>query len=292
VLQAGTITPDQFIDLNAKMGGLDVDINPTVARIAADQPALANAYRTGLINEGNNLDRTAIIDCRGPDPGAFHDSYRAFTMRARLDREHGNHNNHVIWEGPAVIIGDVQCANNSLKAMDRWLAAVEKDNSSKTLPQKLTANKPSDVADACWTGAGGVSAPGLCPSATKPGDCTPGMVANNAAVVPVYCTPRMVAGDKITTDANKCQLKPLKRTDNYGAVAFSDAQWAQMQKLFPTGVCDFSKPGVSQQGAITWQTYQNDMGGVIYGGKPLPSAPKDSGSGWASPAFAAFATSP
>ena len=62
--------------------------------------ALANAYRSGMINEANNLDRTAIIDCRGPDPGAFHDAYRAFAMRARLDREHGDHDNQLIWEGP------------------------------------------------------------------------------------------------------------------------------------------------------------------------------------------------
>ena len=43
-----------------------------------------------MINEANNLDRTAIIDCRGPDPGAFHDAYRAFAVRARLDRAHGD----------------------------------------------------------------------------------------------------------------------------------------------------------------------------------------------------------
>src|SRR3546814_20197294 len=61
-------------------------------------PALANAYRTGLINEANNLDRTAIIDCRGPDPGLFHDAYRAFAVRARLDREPGSHDNQLIWE--------------------------------------------------------------------------------------------------------------------------------------------------------------------------------------------------
>ncbi|MFY9180248.1 MAG: DUF6351 family protein [Venatoribacter sp.] len=34
--------------------------------------------KTGAINVANNLDSVAIIDCRGPDPGFFHDSYRAF----------------------------------------------------------------------------------------------------------------------------------------------------------------------------------------------------------------------
>ena len=91
-LRNGLITPAQFVDLNAKLGGLEPATSPrSPNRIAADRPALANAYRTGMINETNNLDQTAIIDCRGPDPGLFHDAYRAFAVRARLDREHGGH---------------------------------------------------------------------------------------------------------------------------------------------------------------------------------------------------------
>ena len=80
-----------------------------------------------MINETNNLNRTAIIDCRGPNPGLFHDAYRAFAVRARLDREHGNHANQLIWEGPVNLSADTQCELNSFLAMDRWLTAVEKD---------------------------------------------------------------------------------------------------------------------------------------------------------------------
>jgi hypothetical protein len=39
--------------------------------------------------------------------------------------------------------------------------------------------------------------------------------------------------------------KPLDRT-SYGQT-FTDAQWATMAIIFPTGVCDYSKPGVNQQ---------------------------------------------
>jgi hypothetical protein len=56
-------------------------------------------------------------------------------------------------------------------------------------------------------------------------------------------------------------------------VTFTDEQWARLQKAFPTGVCDWSKPGVEQRGALAWQTYQDANGGVIYGGTPLPPAP-------------------
>jgi Tannase-like family of unknown function (DUF6351) len=64
----------------------------------------------------------------------------------------------------------------------------------------------------------------------------------------------------------KCQLKPLDRT-GYN-VAFTDDQWAQLQATFPTGVCDFSKPGVGFQPNVPWLDYTNGPGGT-----PLPPAP-------------------
>jgi hypothetical protein len=90
-------------------------------------------------------------------------------------------------------------------------------------------------------------------------------------VVPVYGTPRTVAGDGITTDANKCQLKPLDRSAYL--LPFTDAQWAQLQALFPHGVCDYSKPAVAHQPTIPWLTYQTATGAVIYGGSPLGPPP-------------------
>jgi hypothetical protein len=264
-LQKGQITPAQFVDLNTKIGGADIDTNPIPDRIdTGTAPSLANAYRSGMINETNNLDRTAIIDCRGPDPGAFHDAYRAFAVRARLDREHGTHANQLIWEGPAPIVGDAQCEHNSFIAMDRWLTNVEKDASGASLPEKVAKDKPSDLSDRCYDGAGQKLTNAIC----------------GEAVVPIYGTPRTVAGDAITTDANKCQLKPLSRGDytvGTGPLAvpipFTDAEWSQLQADFPSGVCDFSKPGVFQQGTIPWQTYQDPNGSVIYGGAPLGDPP-------------------
>jgi hypothetical protein len=258
-LQGLTITPAQFVDLNAKIGGLDIDIDPTAQRIAADEPALANAYRSGSINETNNLGRTAIIDCRGPDPGAAHDSYRAFAVRARLDRENGTHANQAIWEGSAPIVGDTHCAQNSLIAMDRWLAAVRKDHSHVPLSQKVIADKPADAGDQCYDGNGVKLADGLCP---------PG-------VVPVYGTPRTVAGDAISTDANKCQLRPLERSDY--TLPFTDAEWATMQATFPDGVCDFGKPAVDQGPTVPWLTYEKSGGKVMYGGRRLGHAPRSKG---------------
>jgi hypothetical protein len=93
-------------------------------------------------------------------------------------------------------------------------------------------------------------------------------------VVPIYGTPRTVAGDAISTDTNKCQLKPLNRADDYGPIPLTDDQWAALEQLFAGGVCDYSKPGVDQQGAIPWLTYQDAKGKVVYGGKPMAAAPR------------------
>ncbi|MEA2171921.1 MAG: hypothetical protein QOF76_5221 [Solirubrobacteraceae bacterium] len=255
-LDSGAISPAQFAELNAKAGGFDLDINPTPGRLVADRPALARAYRSGMINETNNLDRTAIIDCRGPDPAAAHDAFRAFATRARLDREHGNHDNQLIWEGPVEILADSQCAVTSFEAMDQWLTAVKADKSKHSVAAKVAADKPADLTDRCYSGAGQKVSDELC------GD----------AIVPIYGTPRMVAGQAITTDSNKCRLKPLDRSAY--SVTFTDAQWAQVQSAFPTGVCDFSKPGVDQQGTVAWQTYAKPGGKVIYGGRALGRAPR------------------
>jgi hypothetical protein len=82
----------------------------------------------------------------------------------------------------------------------------------------------------------------------------------------------MVAGDPITTDANKCGLKPLRRSD-YLPIKFTSAEWIELKKTFPRGVCDFTKLGIDQRPTIPWLAYQTASGHVIYGGRPLGPPP-------------------
>ena len=267
-LRQGQIAPAQFVDLNVKVGGLDIDIQPSASRIVADLPALPNAYRSGAIDDGSHLGRVAIIDGYGPDPGAAHDTVHTWWMRWRLDHEQGHHDNHVIWAGPAALIGDPNYPSQSLVAIDRWLAAIEEDTRDTTLEQKVVAHRPADVHDQCSDGAGNKVADDVCPG------------------IPVFGTPRTVAGDVDTADTMKCQLKPLNRADDYGplgALTFTDAQWAQLEAAFPGGVCDYSQPAVGRQQTVTWLTYQDANGNVIYGGTPLAPAPVGVAPGWVRP---------
>jgi hypothetical protein len=276
-LRRGEISAAQFADLNAKIGGGTIDIVPTAERLAADQPALRNAYRSGGINGAANLDQVAIIDLRGPDHGAFHDAYRSWAIRSRLEREQGHFRNQAIWVGHVPLLGDPSFTTEGLLAMDRWLTEVEADRSGAPLAERIVANRPADVQDRCSQipGVEAIALPAI------------GRVCELQHVQSRYGTPRTVAGEDVATDTNKCALRPLRRSDYY-PVTFTDAEWASLEAAFPIGVCDWSRPGVDQHDAIPWLSYQDGAGRVIYGGRPLGPAPQGSGGGWTSPAFASW----
>lgn len=249
-LAAGTITAAQFVDLNEKIGSWDIDYNPTQSRTAADRPALTYVYRSGSVNVANNLDQVAIIDLRGPDPGAFHDAYRAYALRARLDREHGHHDNQLIWRGPVPLFGDATFADEAILALDRWLAAVEADGREVPLPQKIVEDRPADVVERCTDGAGTDVPAALCD-----------------AVVIAYSSPRIEAGMPPTDDVVKCALQPMDR-GSY-PVTFTDDQWARLVATFPDGVCDYARPGIDFGPTVPWLDYRAGPGGMPLGAAPV-----------------------
>ena len=255
-LRAGAITPQQFVDLNAHVGGLDDNGAFSNSRIEGSDLALQRAYADGAVDTASNLDDVAIIDLRGPDPGAFHDVYRTYAMRNRLLRNFGTAANQILWQGPVALIGDPSFADAAVYAEDGWLARVYADHRNIPLSQKIIQDKPGTVADRCTDGNGNDVPFYTCEE-----------------VVQQYGTPRFAADEPKTDDVLKCQLKPLVRSDY--PVTFTDAQWAELQQAFPTGVCDYSKPGVGQGSTQPWMTYQSDAAGqhVIYGGTPLGPAP-------------------
>ena len=255
-LLAGDITPAQFIDLNRKIGSYDIDYNPIPERTDADRPALRNAFRSGAVNTAENLDRVAIIDLRGPDPGAFHDVYRTYVLRARLEREHGTAANQVLWRGQVPLFGDTNYVDEAIVAMDEWLAAVEKDPRDIPLARKIIEDKPESVTDRCTDGNGNEQPASVCDS-----------------TVISYSDPQIEGGMPLTDDTLRCTLKPLRQSD-YNPSLFSTAQWEQMKEIFPRGTCDFTRPGEDRVKTNVWQTYQDENGKVIYGGRPLGAAPR------------------
>jgi hypothetical protein len=242
-LKAGQILPEQFVDLNEKVGGLDIDGNVSPYRSVADIEAVKIAYRTGRINNGRELAKLPIVDLRAPENAEEHYDFHTWQMRERIVRDTGQHANHVIWyHSPG---------GESFLLIDKWLAGVERDHSRASLVTKVRRHRPADAVDACWLGALKV---------TDMGTCT--------QVFPYYSNPRVVAGGPRTFDVMKCALRPLNRLE-YGG-AFSDPQWARLTKVFASGVCDWSKRGIGQQAPVgPWITFAGGPGGRPLGAPPV-----------------------
>jgi len=261
------LTPSQFVALNKGAGGYDYDFNRVATRTVADPVAQERVYRSGAVNTGAHMDTVAIIDLGGPEPGAFHDIYRKYSMRDRLVREHGTAANQVFWEGQTPLLGDSSFVTDGIRAMDDWLAAVEADSSSLALSKKILAAKAkAGVKERC-VGADGADVPlSVCDATVDP---------------TLFSSPRIEAGggDPVvgfTDDRLDCETRPIETFDYAGkkfTAVFSAAEQATLKSVYPTGVCDYTKRGKGFQAATTWLTYQDASGRVIYGGTPLGAAP-------------------
>lgn len=271
-LRAGLITPAHFLDLNAKIGGLDVDSQRTDRRTRGNRAAIRRAYRTGLINTMTNMSEVAIINHGGPDPGLAHDYAHAFWAHERLKRAQGHTRNRVMWFGAVPLVGDLNWAREALLKMDEWLEKVEADPNTIPLARKIVANKPFGVHDRCILPTGAAA---LC--TLKLLD----LVQTNLS------TPRQEAGGPVTNDRVACQRRPVRRGDaSFLGLGLTDGQWKRLTALFPGGVCDWSKPGVGQGAAKTWLTYAGKRGRPTYGGRKLPRPGAGAARGWMSVNFA------
>lgn len=267
-LQQGLITAAEFADLNANIGGLTIDQKFQPQRNTVDAHTAALAYRTGQVTDARQLANVPIIDLRAySETGEIHTSVYSYKMRARLDRANGGHSNQLIWTFPASepVLGVTPPQNiveKSFLLLDHWLTNISADGSGRTLAQKVVSDKPSDAVDACFVNPGAPD-PGT-PSPGQPTEITD--MSQCGTLYPHYGDTRTASGALLTDDVIQCQLKPLNPKDY--SVTFTTAEWAQLKQAFPTGVCDYSKPGVGAQHAISWLTY---AGGP--GGQPLGTAP-------------------
>jgi hypothetical protein len=249
-LEAGKITPEQFVHLNEHVGGRDIDWNWTPRRSVADHFALEVAYRSGQVNLGNGLASVPVIDGRSCRNLEIHSCYHSWVMRQRLEKTNGHADNHVILaRADTDTASAVPLTTASFDLLDRWVAAIKADRSKAPLAVKVRRHRPADAVDACWINGVRTTDAAAC-----------------AAVTPYFGEPRTGAGAPLSVDVMKCQTTPLKRS-RY-SVSFTDAQWERLRAAFPTGVCDWSKRSVGYERPVAWLSYANGPGG-----KPIRPAP-------------------
>lgn len=269
----GAITGEEFVTLNETVGGVDKDSQLMAARSQADTTALDIAYKTGIVMSGKQLAKTPVIDMRGYDdslidvpPGlaafpqalvGIHHQWRSFSIRDRLDKANGNHDNQVIWRfGRNGFTPSATMNTSAFLTMDEWLTKLKADTSTAAIEQKVVAAKPAGATDHCL----------LSTDATQTVKVTDAAACDADPYLRKAASPRQVAGGPLTEDILKCQLKPVAAADYAGRL--DAAQLTRLQAVFPTGVCDWTKPGVGQQAAVGWLTFAAGPGG-----QPLPAEP-------------------
>ena len=249
-LEAGVITAAQFLDLNDLIGGYDNDGRFRAERTVADPAALRAAYETGRVTHGGGgLATTPVIDYRGYSDdaarGDVHVRYHSFSLRERLLRANGRADNHVMLledNRYGLYSTASPVVQEALGQMDAWLSALAADGSDDPVIEKVVRAKPADLVDACWS-RGEESAKIAEPQVRGSGRCE--------ELYPSAPAPREVAGGPVGSDILKCQLTPIDVADY--EVTFTAVEQARLKRIFATGVCDWSQPGVEQTEPIgTW----------------------------------------
>lgn len=244
----GTISVNQFLDLNDGVGGISAYDGQSVPdRSEATTESLRRVYESGLMNTaGAGLASTPIIDNRQhkiENEDNPHQTIHALSMRARLIKANGDPDGdgsagtQVIWTSPNGL-DDAQ----PILTMDRWITGIKADGSDTSQRQKVLDNRPGfapgspAAKDACFSDAAGT----LIAQETITADS--GVCGST---YPSYSGTRFEAGMPLANDIVKCSLKPVDPSE-YGT-ALTGPQLARLQSIFPDGTCDTAAPGVGFQ---------------------------------------------
>lgn len=263
-LNAGVITPDQFLDLNEKVGGFDQDGQPQPERSAVESDLMAMAYENGRVSGpwGGLPDTPMILVNVFTDAqGDIHDRVRSFSMLDRLADDDGNPPPTVsLWtigaEGSSLIetltgaLGDL--ATGPTFALDAWLTAAQEyqaDHDEATWPEALAETKPEEAESRCAVGGDVI----VGPDANTDPACT--------EAYPISEEPRMAAGGPRAGDVLKCELLPVDDAGDLYEVELSDAELDRLADVFPDGVCDYSQPSLGAgEPEGTWLSYVEGEG--------------------------------
>lgn len=194
-------------------------------------------------------------------------------LAAFTQNPNANHATPVQAPRPAKTGRTVIIQRNAFIAMDKWLTAVANDKSADSLAAKVVKNKPATLVDGCYgattpgatddfiaepqvfggfntvfvNGNGSTSPAGTVGIGATPSRCN--------SMYPASSYPRFDAGEPLTGRTMQCQLKPITAADYAGYAALNptwtgaprDSDLAALRVAFPSGVCDYTKPGVQEQ---------------------------------------------
>ena len=275
-LREGLIMPEEFLHLNANVGGwkhpsemvqegfpflgeptpenfdpwsrrnMNLSDNDSPApRTEGDIQAMHNLYESGMVFDGQ-ID-IPVIDWRHylEDELDMHHSHQSFSVRQRIRNTMGDDGHHLIWFTDARPAAGFDQTWQALQLLDQWLVII------RQYPERsLVDNRPDAAEDACFNTDGGLIARGP--------DVWNGVLDDNEAgactqVFPLYSSSRIQAGGPIEGSVFKCALKPVSQAiadGEYGQWQPNADQQALLEEIFPSGVCDFSQADQGRPAAM------------------------------------------
>jgi hypothetical protein len=237
-IQKALTIPGYFDPWSSKNMLASADASQPAPRSKGDPIAMRAAYTSGHVFSGKL--KVPAIDHRQYMERELdmHNSHQSFAARQRVLHKMGHSDNMVIWFTDTA--PGVPKASQSLEAlavMDRWL-----DNIRLNPRKSVHRNKPAEASDACYDQQGrlmhrGDDAWSGILDGKAPGTCT--------QAFPIYGTSRIVAGAPIEGGIYDCARKSVHKAvadGTYAPWAPSAAEIAQLEQIFPEGVCDYRRP--------------------------------------------------
>jgi hypothetical protein len=230
-----------FDPWSARNQNLSADGVTPVPRREGDLIAMHNAYNRGLYFRGD-ID-IPLIDWRHylEESLDMHNSHQSFASRQRMLDFDGNASNQVIWFTDARPSRQTDATPQALQVIDDWMANI------RAHPKRgVAGNKPELATDRCFTTGGTEIArgphvwDGILDNRPK-GAC--------AQEFPLHSTSRIVAGGPLRGGVYKCALQSVDAAiakGLYGSWTPSAAEVTRLKEIFPTGVCDYTKPDVGR----------------------------------------------
>ncbi len=264
---SGEITPEEFIQLNASVGGWKNEPEMVQEgcpfypygctdftnwdpwsyrnqqhgeRVEGNLDAMNAAYEAGLVFMGD-ID-IPVIDWRHylEDFLDMHNSHQSFAARQRIRDARGDSDNQVIWFTDAGAGGgEFDQTPEALSVMDEWMLSIISNPKAG-----IADNKPALATDRCFDAGGNQIAAGE--------DVWNGILDDDsqgqcAEAFPVFGTSRTVAGGPFKGSIFKCHLKSVEQAiadGDYGVWEPNMLEAAALNEIFPDGVCDFSQDDV------------------------------------------------
>ncbi|MBM95663.1 MAG: hypothetical protein CMI09_07445 [Oceanospirillaceae bacterium] len=266
-LKQGVIQPEQFLELNARIGswkpaqemtpprlwhvsgdsrlyrmtpygehnmthsGDEMDVAP---RSAGPLAAAKAAYHSGHVYLGH-LD-IPIMDVRMylDHEQNIHHTWAALSIRERLKEAGSDLRLSPLW----ITTKPYNPMFDAVTVMDAWLTNAEVDGD-------LINSRPVAATDSCFTAEGDVIANG---DGVWDGEWNHQPLGRCSQEMPFHKGSRQVAGDSIagmTFQCSRVSVSDAIRTGMYGDLDMSNYR-SELEQIFPDGVCDYSLPDLAR----------------------------------------------